>query len=406
MYAACWDDRLKQTSAGKGFEASISSLEYFSILIRRGSELVLGRVVRLLGVWAVLSVVVLPPVDLAAQPFSKKIAVEAAKTGGPLGSASITIQKVGRATAVKLSAPTAIMANAFYLDSPARLVVDVSGCKTRRSEKFTLTSDPVVFGIRVGAHAEKLRMVVDLRSSKRPVFTVAVRGREVTLTIQDEVQPGEYAGREQVVVLPDVAPTIAAPAHVVIQPTPVVAALPTSTAVAVVATAVAVQTKVVSIKPTALPSTIPTALPSVKPTLKPVVSEDSSTAKQLGATPLAPTIVPAPAMRGAMAYLLTGYRFEYLEPGRVPVLKILLNKPRANAQISKIGPKAYKIVVPSCGIGGKGFDLPQFPPADFLGFVMIAAKTVEDKTEITISVEQGVTLGTFVRQNEIWVKRL
>jgi hypothetical protein len=37
---------------------------------------------------------------------------------------------------------------------------------------------------------------------------------------------------------------------------------------------------------------------------------------------------------------------------------------------------------------------------------MIAAKAVDDKTEITVSVEQGVALGTFVRQNEIWVKRL
>jgi hypothetical protein len=37
---------------------------------------------------------------------------------------------------------------------------------------------------------------------------------------------------------------------------------------------------------------------------------------------------------------------------------------------------------------------------------MVAAKQVDDKAEITVSVEQGVTLGTFVRQNQIWVKRL
>jgi hypothetical protein len=129
------------------------------------------------------------------------------------------------------------------------------------------------------------------------------------------------------------------------------------------------------------------------------------------ATQVLPTVVPsqvvaAPTLRGTILYLLNGYRFEYLEPGRSPVLKIILNKARANAQISKVGSRAYKIVISSCGISGRGLDLPQFPPADFIGFVMVAAKLVEDKTEITISVEQGVTLGTFVRQNEIWVKRL
>jgi len=103
---------------------------------------------------------------------------------------------------------------------------------------------------------------------------------------------------------------------------------------------------------------------------------------------------------------MVGYRFDYLEPGRSPVLKIVLNRPRANAQISRVGPRAYKIVIPNCGISGKGIDLPQFPPADFLGFVMVAAKIVGDALEVTVSVEQGVNLGTFVRQNEIWVKRL
>jgi hypothetical protein len=367
---------------------------------------VLGRVVRLSMVLAVFSVVVVPTVDLVAQPFSKKIAVESPKNGVSLGSAIITVQKIGRATGVKLSAPTAVTANAFYLDSPARLVVDVSGCKTRRSEKFSVASHPVVSGIRVGAHADKLRMVVDLTSSTRPSFTVAISGREVTLTIQDGAQREQYAEPVRATIVPSAQQAVSAPVVVVIPPPPAPPPLPTVTPMAPVATAVAVETKVVSVSPTALPSNTPTALPSLTPTLRPVVLEDSSAATGLSATPVAPTISPAPPMRATIAYLLTGYRFEYLDPGRVPILKILLNKPRANAQISKIGPKTYKIVIPSCGLGGKGLDLPQFPPADFLGFVMIAAKAVEDKTEITISVEQGVTLGTFVRQNEIWVKRL
>jgi hypothetical protein len=37
---------------------------------------------------------------------------------------------------------------------------------------------------------------------------------------------------------------------------------------------------------------------------------------------------------------------------------------------------------------------------------MVAGKIVGDALEVTVSVEQGVNLGIFVRQNEIWVKRL
>jgi hypothetical protein len=392
---------------------------------------VLERLVRQLGVLAVFLVAFVPTVDLVAQSFSKKIAVESPRSGGSLGSATISVQKIGRATAVKLSAPTAISANAFYLGGPARLVVDVAGCKTRRSEKFSVASHPAVSGIRVGAHTDKLRMVVDLTANTEPDFKVAVSGREVTLTITDEAQSEERV--ERVVptikpsampaqvqpVLPDAQPTEAQPtgaqAAETSVPTPTLAPIevaPTVTGVEakVADTNMPVDATVAPPTPEPSPSSSPTALPILKPTLKPLVPEVKPTVKEPIAKPVAPgptqTTSVASPMRGAITYLLTGYRFEYLEPGRVPILKISLNKPRANAQISKVGPKAYKIVIPSCGIGGKGLDLPQFPPADFLGFVMIAAKAVDDKTEITVSVEQGVALGTFVRQNEIWVKRL
>jgi hypothetical protein len=381
---------------------------------------VLERLVRQFRLAAVILGTLVPTVELAAQQFSKKLAVESSKSGASLGSAAITIQKIKRTTAVKLTAPTEISANAFFLDSPARLVVDVSGCKTRRSEKFSVPSDPQVSGIRVGAHSDKLRMVVDLTSATKPDFKVTVGSRQVTLTISDGASSEQNSDRKEPPMRaePTTVPTSvpsASPEILPIQielPQTAVTSVPATTIATIAEPEVVSTTPVIapSVSPTASPSATSTALPSPKPTLKPVVTENRPSSAEPTPKPPAPTPIPRAAaaapLRGGIAYLLTGYRFEYLEPGRVPILKILLNKPRANAQISKVGPKAYKIVVPSCTIAGKGLDLPQFPPADFLGFVMIAAKAVDDKTEITVSVEQGVTLGTFVRQNEIWVKRL
>jgi hypothetical protein len=375
--------------------------------------------------------VLVPSSNVAGETFSKKIAVESSKSGVALGAATITVQQAGDSTVVKLEAPTTMTANAFYLDTPARLVIDAAGCKTRRSEKFPGAPRSMVSAVRVGAHADKLRVVVDLSVDSKPAFTLAAGERSVTLTIR-----GAGTGSREEIVLPTVKPTVQATATTVkpvltlpkVPPTevsrPAQVAQPTvvQSIVAAAPSPLGEGRGVVAEVPTTVPTPVPQAssgtaavgeVPaSGSPTSVPqVMNPAEPPAVVPTATQVLPTVVPsqvvaAPTLRGTILYLLNGYRFEYLEPGRSPVLKIILNKARANAQISKVGSRAYKIVISSCGISGRGLDLPQFPPADFIGFVMVAAKLVEDKTEITISVEQGVTLGTFVRQNEIWVKRL
>ena len=101
---------------------------------------------------------------------------------------------------------------------------------------------------------------------------------------------------------------------------------------------------------------------------------------------------------------IKGYKFEYL-PDKSPVLKILLNKPRAQAQISKVDEETYKIEIKDCGIDNEDLELPQFPPHDFVGFVMVVAETVGKNTEISVSIEEDIVLGTAVQENEIWVKK-
>jgi hypothetical protein len=116
--------------------------------------------------------------------------------------------------------------------------------------------------------------------------------------------------------------------------------------------------------------------------------------------------VASPPVAQGGKLLVMGYRFDYLNPGRIPILKINLLRTKAQAQISKVDTKTYRIVIPNCGLVAAQLALPQFPPADFIGFSMVAAQELEGRVEITITVEPGVTLGTFVRDNEIYVKRL
>jgi hypothetical protein len=92
-------------------------------------------------------------------------------------------------------------------------------------------------------------------------------------------------------------------------------------------------------------------------------------------------------------------------PDKTPVLKIMLNKPRAQAQISKVDAETYKIDIKDCGVDNEDLELPQFPPHDFVGFVMVVSETVGKNVEVSVSVEEDMILGTVVQENEIWVKK-
>ena len=129
---------------------------------------------------------------------------------------------------------------------------------------------------------------------------------------------------------------------------------------------------------------------------------------QKGASGLAGEL-PVADQGNSKVPVFVGYSFEYLAPGRTPILKVRMNRPRFQAQFSKVDAKTYQVFVPNAVVVGPHVTLPQFPPADFTGFVMLTARQVEGDqkgVEISISIEEGVTLGSFVRDNEIIIKQL
>jgi hypothetical protein len=88
------------------------------------------------------------------------------------------------------------------------------------------------------------------------------------------------------------------------------------------------------------------------------------------------------------------------------VLKIELNQSDVSVQINRSSARSYAIVVPHCGVASPALALPHYPPSDFSGFQAVSAVYSSEQTEITVHVEQGTSLTTFVRGNEIWVQRL
>jgi hypothetical protein len=185
-----------------------------------------------------------------------------------------------------------------------------------------------------------------------------------------------------------------------------ITALPSAT-VKMTATLTATAAATATTTATPLPSKTPTSPAS--PTATATVAPSIRVVAQATETPLTqPTITPTavPTQPPITDFHLLNYRFDYLEPGRIPVLKLVLDKSRPQAQISKIDSKTYTIDILNCSLSRPGLALAQYPPAEFRGFLLVSSTSTDTRLSITINVDAGTTLGTFVRNNEIWVKRL
>ena len=84
-------------------------------------------------------------------------------------------------------APTAI--HAFPLSTPPRLVIDVIGPVLPHSSVTYPAKDTLLRRVRVGAHPQHLRFVLDLKGEKLPVFTVEQQGSQVRAIIQAPDRP-------------------------------------------------------------------------------------------------------------------------------------------------------------------------------------------------------------------------
>lgn len=193
-------------------------------------------------------------------------------------------------------------------------------------------------------------------------------------------------------------------------------------------------TEVPTKRPTVTPS--PTLTATLTPTVRPSPTNTNTPTPIPTATPVPPTIPPTLASvnvpilgRGNLGpipfdatkaadpngetgagigptWIVREVVFDKMQPGNTPVLKLVLSRARAQVQIAKIDAKTYRLTIQNGRIGGQHLGLPQFPPADFEGFTVVSVRQVRFTVEVTIGVEPGTTLGTFVRQSEIWTKKL
>ena len=416
---------------------------------------------------------------------------------------------------LKILVPQDAKVESFALENPARIVVDFIGVSIKASETLVPPKNDVIKMIRLGAHAEKLRIVMDLSTPTTPQYEWRGGARQATLRILESVNAVEPTKAPQATPLtptplppappttappttapPTTAPTSAATTAPTVQATATPTSTPTSSptttpTVTLTATPTLVPTKVATVAPTIAPTMTHTVVPTTAPTVEqrsaktepklPEMSEqeleealdkevarasqalergeelpdpveadgddlvevpaediedvDLSEEKDPGAgakeptsksaalitkdLPTGVTNQKAPATSGSVGGLRSNAipaapvteftvqraEFSFLEPEHKEAFRISLSKTGAQAQMSKVDPTTYKIAIPKCGLANLGLALPQYPPADYKGILAVSPKIEGDTVEVTVQVEEGVSLSTLIRDKELWIKR-
>jgi hypothetical protein len=332
---------------------------------------------------------------------------------------------------LKISVPTDSKVNAFLLADPPRVVVDFEGASVKKSEDFSAPENDVIKQVRVGAHPSKIRFVLDMRQSTPPQYEWQAGKRQAILkfvegTADTGTAPAPAATQKPAAASPAAAlPTQVQASATAATPPAATAAIANQAALTHTPTAIptAAPTKTPTLQPTSSPTPMPTptskaALADIEPTSKPGTTGQAAAGAAAGAV-AANGVQNAPSSgspelgdlekspnqpKVATTFTIKSYKFEYLQD-KTPVVKIILNKPNAQAQISKVDEETYKVEIKDCGLENEDLDLPQFPPHDFLGFVMVISEVIGKNTEISISVEEGTVLGSSVHDSEIWIKK-
>jgi len=81
--------------------------------------------------------------------------------------------------------------NAFKLDAPARLVLDVWGVDTRYPQKSIKSKNPFIKLVRIGQHPDKLRLVFDSLKPQLAPYQINAIENKLIVSIGDVPQPSE-----------------------------------------------------------------------------------------------------------------------------------------------------------------------------------------------------------------------
>ena len=289
----------------------------------------------------------------------------------------------------------------FELQSPPRLVLDVPGFNLVRSHVLNVRHSSVK-SVRLGVHPGKARIVVDFKGSAVPKFAVhntnagrafnislATKGsipssapvvaktRKITPIKKAPAQPKKLAKKK-----PKVAPKLAS-----LETTP----------------EEVWGSKVDRNQPPKHSQVEVLKAPSISLPGSEEVSEPPAAGKQLASMKSEAPVIDPPSPSNAS---VKGLSFKKSN-GKTPVPALLVDVEHLGGySFSKKGTAKYELKLERTSLSDKRFELPRFPPDEFIGFQVVQAKQRNKDVLITIDVDDGTRLSPFRKRGQLWVKVL
>ncbi|MBX7138974.1 MAG: AMIN domain-containing protein [Oligoflexia bacterium] len=288
----------------------------------------------------------------------------------------------------------------FLIENPARLVIDIPGQKLHKNSETALSSSHLLKAIRVGAHADKIRVVIDFKDAATPPYSSKATAGDLILTIG--TPKAEPAPSSQPIVTKHTpsstvasSPTPRSAASAVAAPKIIeLKAVPTATGTARVPTAAPTSAHTSApVPPTVTPQPVPSFTPTSTPTPTVPPTHTATTLSERTAT----------TNSNPQGKSLLSINFDHVLTDQSAVVKFALTKP-SEFRLAKQDDRSYLLTIPNCAVSGEFLKLPYFPPHDFLGLVMVQVSADGPDVKVLITVDRGIRIASVSKENELWVR--
>ena len=318
-----------------------------------------------------------------------------------IAAAGLIIQLDESATATTVSIRAATekshSADAFLLENPARLVVDLAEFQTQNPGKRSLSS-AFVKGVRFGSHPGKTRLVFDLDGAAK--LAASSERLPLTLTLT-------HAGRsvanlaEQPRVVPVPSTTTTSTTQTTARPTTT-----TTTAKTTTSTTERSTTSTTAVTTTTVPPTTTTTL------RKPIEVEHSGdvpSEQTVGEAAMNNRGEPPPSSAASSPSTAKGKSvvrgISFRNYGTPPRPAIAIEGAGlANYSLKQSGQNSYELTIEGAALVGAHLSLPQFPPDTFNAFEVIRAQQGNGSVVIEVFVEEGSKITPFMAEGVLWLK--
>lgn len=250
------------------------------------------------------------------------------------------------------------------LKDPYRLVLDLPEFASKSSRTVNVSS-AFISSLRMGAHADKTRFVIDMKADYFPEYQIIRDKKTNALTLEfvfAETSPMFQKTKEEMRKKEEKK---------------IPKGETTSTTLA-----------------TPTPKTTSTITTSTTTTTSSTITSITST-----------TINPATVTTTVAAVELQSIYFQITENTNLPAVAFEIPGLKSYA-LNKLTEELYELVLDNTYLKGKHLELPQFPPDSFIGFAVInaAEDQVNNKVVIKIYVDEGTKLFPYYMNDQLWVK--